>query len=374
LIGEFNVDCPSTLYYGQEITPLSNIYMATKEVLEVAAGKGYTTWGGALSLYDGDMLQLMGAPLRRGITYSFQLYAAINRSSTSQWYRTATGAITGASDTTIPARVTVGQQTEDANAAITRIFSDAKTSKTLGRIRFATLSVTGSTATTHVLYSAGEPVLNYIAKVCDLEMGAKTDSSKAVFGINRPAPGSSYDGSFKLRLSVSSSASTAFSLRYPDNINRFQYSPGLSSLRNDVTVIPSTGYLSGENQYDGANIIGSNVSDSASINTYGRIPLIASKAGLINKETAAGEATRMLNTYKEINTKRVSLMVIPDGIDLWFGWDLGDSINVNIKKGLVSVDESFVISGVRWFGESDGRERIELELVQGSAFAAAKGA
>jgi hypothetical protein len=55
---------------------------------------------------------------------------------------------------------------------------------------------------------------------------------------------------------------------------------------------------------------------------------------------------------------------------MWNGWDVGDSVRVTIKRGLVDVDEPFVISAVSWFGETDGHERIELELVQGTAFGA----
>jgi hypothetical protein len=78
----------------------------------------------------------------------------------------------------------------------------------------------------------------------------------------------------------------------------------------------------------------------------------------------------LLNSYKPENAKQVDLAVVVDGVDLWNGWDVGDSIRVTIKRGLVDIDEPFVISGVRWFGESDGHERVELDLVQGSAFGA----
>jgi hypothetical protein len=49
---------------------------------------------------------------------------------------------------------------------------------------------------------------------------------------------------------------------------------------------------------------------------------------------------------------------------------VGDSINVQIKHGLVDINEPFVIAGYRWYGESDGHERLEMDLVQGSSFAA----
>jgi hypothetical protein len=63
------------------------------------------------------------------------------------------------------------------------------------------------------------------------------------------------------------------------------------------------------------------------------------------------------------------MRIVTDSLDLWDGWDVGDSINVQINHGLTNINESFVISGIRWFGESSGVERLELDLVQGTYFA-----
>jgi hypothetical protein len=210
--------------------------------------------------------------------------------------------------------------------------------------------------------------------LCDLEMGARGGNSKAIFGIDKPSGGDSYTGNFLLRLNVSSAAiTTGPSLRYPENIKSFSFVPGFSRVRNDITVVPTERYLSGTSGQGsgGVQIIGSTASDTTSISAYGRIPLVAPKGGFINATAADNEAARMLNTYKKENTKQVSLRVAIDGIDIWNGWDVGDSIGVQIVRGITSINEPFVIAGVRWFGEQDGHERIELDLVQGSAFAAA---
>lgn len=316
---------------------------------------------------------LTGWSLRKGLTYAFQIYGAIHRTDSGAstpstglpiWYGTLGGQKT--------LEVTLGQGTENIAVVANRVFNNAKTIN-LSRIRYATLSISGSTQTTHTTYSAGQPVVGYIGDIADMEMGAKTDGSKVVFGIDRPTGTATYSGNFKLQMSVSSAASTAFALRYPENIKAFSFTPGFSKVRNDITIIPTERYLSGATAQgsEGAQIIGATASDSASLNLYGRLPLVAAQGGFVNATAAQNQATRLLNSYKPANAKQVGLAVVVDGVDLWYGWDVGDSVRVTIKRGLVDVDEPFVIAGIRWFGESAGHERVELDLIQGSAFAAA---
>lgn len=359
-----------TLPNGTTIT-FSPIYLTVAELEKAVTDAGYQYTGVPVINDEATIRSNMPNPLRSGVTYSFQLYAAIKRTSTGVWYRSKYGSITGSVDTTTKAEVTMGQVTQNASQIVSEAFSTALTLSTFSRLRYASLSVSGSTATTHTTYTAGEPVLDYITAVCDLEMGAKTDGSKVVFGIDKPTGGASYSGNFKLNLSVSSSASTAMALRYPDNIRSFSFTPGFSRVRNDITIVPTTLYLSGgSGQAEGASIIGASASDSASIASNGRIPLIVPKGGLVDAKAAQNEANRLLATYKPANTKQVNIRAVLDGVDLWNGWDVGDSVKLTVNRGLAVVDEPFVITGVRWFGESDGHERIELDLMQGTAFSA----
>lgn len=307
---------------------------------------------------------------RNGLTYSLDLYAGIYAAystSINKWF-TSTG--TKAKSTN---EVTLGQGTDNISVIASRVFLNAKTANTSSRIRYATLNISGSTATTHITYSAGQPVVGYIGDVADMEMGAKTDNSKVIFGIEKPTGGATYSGNFKLQTSVSSASITSFALRYPENIRSFSFTPGFSKVRNDITIIPTERYLTGATAQgsNGAQIIGATASDSASLALYGRLPLVAAQGGFVNAAAAQNQANRLLNSYKPANSKQVGLAIVVDGIDLWNGWDVGDSVRVTIKRGLVDVNEPFVIAGLRWFGESDGHERTELDLIQGSAFAAA---
>lgn len=305
----------------------------------------------------------VNAPLKSGISYTFQIFGLVYRPGLSSISITQSAATT--------AELLCGSsENETTSTIITRIFNNAKSNLSNSRIAFSSLTTIGSNTKTYDSFSAGEPTLNYIAGLCDIEMGSKTDSSRVLFGIDKPTGSAEYNGNFKLNLSVSSAATTAISLKYPENIKAFAFNPGYSKVKNDITVIPYGKYYTGNTGLnpEGISIIGSNASDSASINSYGRIPFIVTKSGYIDTTTASSEAARLLSAYSVTNTRSVSLRVTLGSIDIWNNWDLGESINVKIRRGLVDIDEPFVISGVRWFGEGDGSERIELELVQGSKF------
>jgi hypothetical protein len=318
-------------------------------------------------------------PLRQGVTYKFQIYASIYQTSNATFHLAKIGTISSA--------VTLGQgENETASTIISRVLTDA--TSTNSRLDYATLTTISSATATHTTYLYGKNVLTAIADVCDLQMGA--DTSKVVtFGIDRPSGTSDYNGKFKLDLNVASS--TTLALIYPYTIKSFSYTPGYSNIRNDITVIPYGQYLSGTAaQNYGISTIGATASDTASIASYGKIPLVVSKSGFINEESASKEAARLKRIYSATNTKRVAFVVVVDGVDMWYGWDLGSTVNVTIKENtLVSVsiaqnlpsgadalvsltDAPFIISGVRWFGESDGHERIELDLVLASAFRAGR--
>ena len=369
LIGEWSGDTFTTTLtsgrsFSTEASFAESVYLATKEIETTVISAGYNFTGYANVNDVPTMVSNFANPLRTGVTYTFQLYAAIKRTSTGVWYRSSVGAIS--------TQVTIGQQDTNASKLISNIFNNTITSESYSRLRYSSLSISGSTATTHKVYSNGEPVLDHIASIAELEMGAKTNGDKVVFGIVRPSGGSSYAGTFNLNLSVSSAASTALHLRYPDNVKSFNYDPGFSRVVNDITLVPSTPFLSGTSgqQPSGVTTIGAQVSNTATIATYGRIKSVVQRSGLVDASAASNEARRLLTVSDPANTKQVGLAVTIDAVDLWNGWDVGDSIRVTIKQGLADINEAFVISGVRWFGEGDGHERVELELVQASAFGA----
>jgi len=301
------------------------------------------------------------SPLLTGVSVTFRIYAAIKRTSTGVWYRTVTPYI---SLPLTPA--TSNQSVQGLTQAL--LESDQFQARTLPHA----ITVSGTTSTqSHDFISFGEPLLNAIAKVCDLEMGSRTDSAKTIFGIKKPISGGAFTGGWSLKCNISSSAITTFSLRYPDNISSFSHSPGYSKVRTVIYLISSGGVGSGQ---DATNLDGrpyvpaTAIADSSA--TYGAIPMMATVSGYLPTVNAEREAAKLANLSKLVNTKTISVRLSHNAVELWDNWDIGDTIKVDISRGPVVIYEAFVISGVRWFGESDGSERIQLELVQATAFGA----
>lgn len=371
LVGDFDVPGYGSMSNG--FTWNIDFTLFTEEVKKAIIAAGKTFEGqDALQAYE-IVSSNPPTPLRTGVTYSLQIYAAVYRTTGNGiWYRTQVGKPTGGTEDVALAEVTLGQQKKDISQLVTEIFNNAKSATAQSRIKYANLSISGSTYTQHTTFSPGKPSLTYIADICDLEMGARGDGTKAIFNIVKPINGGTYSGNFKLSLQVSSAAlTTGPALRYPENVKSYSFNPGYSRVANDITVIPSDKYLTGSSGQNsgGTNIVGGTAIDTATLSTWGTIPLVVSKAGFVNAQGAQNEANRLLRNKKIENSKQVGLRVVTDGLDLWDGWDVGDSINVTIKHGLTNVSEPFVISGIRWFGESNGVERLELDLVQGTYFA-----
>ena len=371
LIGEFDVPGFGAMSNGFTWNVDFSLY--TEEIKKAIIAAGQTFEGqNVLESYEIETSN-PATPLRSGVTYGFQIYAAVYRTSGfGVWYRSSIGKSTGGTNDVELQEVTLGQQKKDIVQLVTEIFNNAKTTKTESRIKYASLSISGSTYTQHTTFSPGKPSLSYIADICDLEMGARGDGTKALFNIVKPVNGGTYSGNFKLSLQVSSSAiTTGPALRYPENIKSYSFNPGYARVSNDITVVPSDRYLTGSSGQNsgGVTVIGGTAIDTATQSVWGSIPTVISKAGFVNSQGAQNEANRLLRNHKLENSRQVGLRIVTDSLDLWDGWDVGSSINVTINHGLTNISEPFVISGIRWFGESNGVEKLEMDLVQGTYFA-----
>lgn len=304
------------------------------------------------------------ANLYAGSPYKFRIYAAIQRTSTGVWYRVATPSVTPVAVSAINA---VDTQT------CVPIVQDLLTgSQYRARTLPHTLSVTGTTSTNVIDFrTAGQSLLDAIARVCDIQMGSRTDKAKTIFGIDKPSLQNTYTGNWEIKVNISSAATTAFALRYPDNITSFSYTPGASRVKTNIYIVGALGEGAGEDtqQITGTPFVSAEAIGASSA-TYGVIPQAIPISGYLPSSIATNEANRFAVASKPENTKGLSIRLSHDAVKLWDGWDVGDSVNVYISKGPVIINEPFVISGVRWFGDSSGAERIQLELVQASAFGA----
>jgi len=372
-LGEFSIYADSSTGAGRFTVSNKEIHLfpySAKLALETSLiGQGASTSAISAALLDAPTSTTspnVAYSLRNGVSYYFKINAGIYQSGTTAGGQTWRVFTSGNATTSA---VNLGQSTDKTvYTLVESIFNDAVVGKSSQRLRYASLAIDGSDGTTvHTAYSYGQPVLEYIADVCDLEMGARTNGDKAVFRIVKPSSGASYNGNFKLSIPVSSAAVSVGALRYPENIKFYEYTPGTARVRNDITIVSADAAISGSTT--STAVVAAASSDSVSIASYGRIEMVTSSSGFANGTQANKEAQRLITNLSAANSKQVSLSVVVDNLEIWNGWDVGDSIKVTIKHGAVNIDEPFVISGCRWYGASDGSERIELDLVQGSQFA-----
>jgi len=304
--------------------------------------------------------------LRKGVTYSAIIHGAIYRTSSGKaiphWIRSKNPGKTE--------KFTLGTGYETFTAIFDRVFNAAKTTFPLSRIRYASRSVSGSPYTTMLTFSAGEPPITYLANTARLEMASRTDGAKTIFGISHPSLTGSYDGNFRIRYNVSSTNIDTIRLSYPETIRSYSYTPGTSNVRTHIRVIPSTPFLAGTSSGGavGISIDGSTATTGES-SLYGEIPMLETRAGLVDDIAADLEALRLADGAKTENTKTISLVVKEEALKPWDGFDLGDAVSVHVVHGNVNLpSESLNIAGMDWVGFSDGHEELTLELINGTNF------
>ena len=372
-IGEFSAYADGSTGSSRFVATNREIHLfpySSKLALETSLiSQGATTAAIAAALSDspsGPTSPNVAYSLRNGISYYFKIYAGIYQSGTTSggqtWKVFANGRASAAASN-------LGQSTDKTiYNLVESVFNNAVVGKASQRLRYASLAIDGSDGTTvHTAFSYGQPVLEYIADICDLEMGARTNGDKVVIRIVKPSANANYNGNFKLSVPVSSASLAFGALRYPENIKSYEYTPGTSRVKNDITILDTAATISGSNT--NTPITAAEASDAAGIASYGRIEMVTSSSGFADGVQANKEVQRLITNLKVANSKQVSMSVVVDGLEIWNGWDVGDSVRVTIKHGAVNIDEPFVISGARWYGSNDGSERIELDLVQGSQFA-----
>ena len=304
--------------------------------------------------------------LRKGVTYSAIIHGAIYRTNSGKTYKHWIRSKNPYKSN----KFTLGTGYETFTQVFDRVFNNAKTTFPLSRIRYATRNITGSPQTTMLTFSAGEPPVTYLANTARLEMTARTDGGKTIFGISHPSSTGTYDGSFRVRYAVSSANIDTIRLSYPETVRSYRYTPATSSVRTHVRVIPSTTFLAGTSS---AGAVGINI-DGATATTgesslYGEIPLLETRAGLVDEIAAELEALRLADSSKTENTKTIDLVVKEEALKPWEGFDLGDAVSVHVVHGNVNLpSESLNIAGMDWVGFSDGHEELTLELINGTNF------
>lgn len=345
-------DCSVTLYPYESKALMRSIMIAN--------GSTSTAADSALETNKGKFA------LRKGVTYSAIIHGAIYRTNSGKaiahWIRSKNPGKTE--------KFTLGTGYETFTQIFDRVFNAAKTTFPLSRIRYASRSVSGSPFTTMLTFSAGEPPVTYLANTARLEMASRTDGQKTIFGISHPSSTGTYDGTFRVRYNVSSSTIDTIRLSYPETIRSYSYTPGTSSVKTHIRVIPSTPFLAGTSSGGAVGIsIDGSTATTGEAATYGEIPLLETRAGLVDDIAADLEAQRIADSSKSDNTKTINIVVKEEALKPWDGFDLGDAVVVHVVHGNVNLpNESLNIAGMDWVGFGDGHEELTLELINGTNF------
>jgi hypothetical protein len=138
-------------------------------------------------------------------------------------------------------------------------------------------------------------------------------------------------------------------LTYPGVIRDFRHVPGVVDVRNDLATI---GQKKGKN----VEIIATQDSGTYGITAFGRRQdtfAIKTLSGYpkLTDETAKSSAQVSITqrAVKEASqpTRALQLDVRPDLFEPFDGWDIEDTIDVEISRGRTSIDRSYRIVGVR---------------------------
>jgi hypothetical protein len=177
------------------------------------------------------------------------------------------------------------------------------------------------------------------------EIGRANTVNNVTFEITREAP---FTFNFwKNR----GSAFTAQRLSFPGNCLDYTFNPGFSALRNDLATVGTT--IAG-----GATEIVK--TDEANAAIYGRrqdVFTIKTLSGLAGAATETDAQTAITaRAVKEATTlqKSIALDLRPGQFEPFNGWDIEDTIRVQVKRGRDNIDASYRIIGMRAIQDQHG--------------------
>ena len=177
------------------------------------------------------------------------------------------------------------------------------------------------------------------------EIGRANTVNNVTFGISRTSP---FTFTF---LKNAGSAITGKVLVYPGNVLDFRHVPGFSALRNDLATI-------GTSAGGGATEIVKTDAPNAAI--YGlRQDVFAIKtlAGVVGAATEAdAQQAITARAVKEATqlARNISVDLRADLFEPFDGWDIEDTIGVEITRGRTVIDAPYRIVGVRGIMDDEG--------------------
>jgi hypothetical protein len=193
------------------------------------------------------------------------------------------------------------------------------------------------------------------------EIGRANTANNVTFGITRTRSAGAHQFQF---LKNAGALVTARRLTFPGNVSDYRYVPGYRALRNDLATI-------GTSSSGGAAEIVKTVETTGSGNaqTYGRrqdVFTIKTLSGLAGAATEADaqQAITARAVKEATNLSRdLQLDLRPGSFAPFDGWDIEDTIRVQIARGRDAIDADYRIVGIRGQIDASGyRQQLILTL------------
>jgi len=152
----------------------------------------------------------------------------------------------------------------------------------------------------------------------------------------------------------------ARTLHFPGNIRDFRFVPGFAGLRNDLATIGTSA---------GGGAVEIIKTDETNAATYGRrqdVFTIKTLAGIVGAATEAdAQQAITARAVKEATqlARNISVDVRPDLFEPFDGWDIEDTIAVEIMRGRTAIDDVYRIVGARGVLDAQGyHPQVVLQL------------
>lgn len=189
------------------------------------------------------------------------------------------------------------------------------------------------------------------------EIGRANTTNNVVFEVTRTRPGGAHQFNFWKN---KGSALTGRRLTFPGNIRDYRYVPGYLQLRNDLATIGTT---------SGGGATEILATDEANAATYGRrqdvftIKTLSGAAGGATEQDAQVAITKRAVKEATNLSRSLQLDVRPDLFEPFTGWDVDDTIPVQISRGRDTIDASYRILGVRGLLDGQGyKQQLFVQL------------
>ena len=184
------------------------------------------------------------------------------------------------------------------------------------------------------------PRLLFFFDLC--EIGRANTTNNVVFDITRARNGSG-NHEFRFRKNAGSQLAGR-RLTFPGNIRDYRYVPGYRELRNDLATIGTT---SGGGATE---IIATNESNAQEYGRRQDVFTIKTLSGLSGADSEFDAQTAI--TERAVNeatnlSRNLAIDVRPDEWEPFDGWDIEDTVRVQIQRGRDAIDNWYRIVGVR---------------------------